>query len=816
MSPIQQMLLGVGAVATKTFVDDVFSTFLYTGTGANPQSINNGIDMSKGGLVWVKSRVTRTHDLYDTERGTNSILHSDSVGGASTVGQYINYLNNGFSLTSQNLAQYSGENYCSWTFRKAKGFFDVVTWDGDGSSSNRDIPHNLGSIPGMIIMKAYTHPSGVGNTDWQIYHRGLNGGVNPEQYALMFSTGAEGDRDWFGDTAPTATQFTIGSGQDRNGTGGKYVAYIFAGGSAGGSSANIDITGKTVTSIGGAFESEYPLSNVHDGVAETSNAVNIAYVPDANGFFDIYVDLSSPHVVTKYRIAPQGGSNLTYNNPTLFEVYATNNTSSWNYISTVNAGTSGWVAGNYREFQINTVNTYRYWRIRVVANNGGGTSISEWKLEGYSQAIDTTANIFGDAGDESVIKCGSYVGNGSTDGPEINLGFEPQWLMIKWTSSADGNVEHWHIFDSMRGIITDEKDPYLRAGSSGGDSTGTDGIDLTPTGFKIKSQYDFVNNNGTTYVFLAVRRPDGYVGKPPELGTDVFAMDTGAASWTIPNFDSGFPVDMGLYRRPAVTDTWYLSHRLLQGRYLRTNLANSDGGDGGLSFDSNVGWAENGKGSEYQSWQWKRHAGFTTVAYEGDGVAGRRIAHDMNNSVGMIWIKNRDSTKDWVVGHQGLNGGTNPWEYHLVLNDTVAESDSTTKGFNDTAPTSTHFTLGSHSAVNAGGNSFIAMLFASVEGISKVGSYTGSDSTITITTGFQPRFLMVKNRTSTGTGYTGWYIVDTTRGWASGNDQWLRLDSNVEQGPYDFGAPTSTGFTLTGNNVDINDSGSSYIYYCHA
>ena len=44
MSPIQQMLLGAGAVATKTYVDDVFSTYVYTGTGTGSVNTINSFD----------------------------------------------------------------------------------------------------------------------------------------------------------------------------------------------------------------------------------------------------------------------------------------------------------------------------------------------------------------------------------------------------------------------------------------------------------------------------------------------------------------------------------------------------------------------------------------------------------------------------------------------------------------------------------------------------------------------------------------------------------------------------------------------------
>ena len=104
------------------------------------------------------------------------------------------------------------------------------------------------------------------------------------------------------------------------------------------------------------------------------------------------------------------------------------------------------------------------------------------------------------------------------------------------------------------------------------------------------------------------------------------------------------------------------------------------------------------------------------------------------------------------------------------------------------------------------------MLFASVDGISKVGYYAGSNSTQTITTGFQPRFVIIKNITESG---SDWAVFDTVRGWGSGIDERLRLNSNAAQNDDDDDAPTSTGFTVT-NIGFINESGANYIYYAHA
>jgi len=195
----------------------------------------------------------------------------------------------------------------------------------------------------------------------------------------------------------------------------------------------------------------------------------------------------------------------------------------------------------------------------------------------------------------------------------------------------------------------------------------------------------------------------------------------------------------------------------------------------------------------------------------GNEVEGRSIPHSLNKIPEMIWIKNRDSTDHWVVYHKGLNGGTNPEQHYLWL-DTTNGEDSTQVYWNNTAPTSTHFTVGNGNAVNQNNKNYIAMLFASVNGISKVGSYTGNGSTQTISTGFAPRFVFIRRVDGTE---DNWVVLDTTRGWGSGNDQVLKLNSNAAQSAFDAGAPTSTGFSLTSDGW-VNYNTGKFIYYAHA
>jgi hypothetical protein len=144
------------------------------------------------------------------------------------------------------------------------------------------------------------------------------------------------------------------------------------------------------------------------------------------------------------------------------------------------------------------------------------------------------------------------------------------------------------------------------------------------------------------------------------------------------------------------------------------------------------------------------------------------------------------------------------------LNSNAAESITTNRWFN-TAPTSNHITLGFSSDVNLSNTNYIAMLFASVEGVSKVGYYTGTGSTQTITTGFQPRFAIIKRVNAT----QHWYVFDTLRGWTSGNDQYIKLDLTDAQAPADLGGPTSTGFQV-GSDPTVGANGDKYIYYAHA
>ena len=429
---------------------------------------------------------------------------------------------------------------------------------------------------------------------------------------------------------------------------------------------------------------------------------------------------------------------------------------------------------------------------------------------------DPLSSIFGEEGDQNIVKTGSYTGNHSSY-PEVYLGWEPQWLLVKNTNLS---TEQWFIYDSIRGIISNGID-YVLEPSRDVQEAAWDLIDLTPTGFKIKTTDDKVNNNGGNYVYMALRRPDGYVGKPAEAGTDVFAMDVGNGSSTIPSHDSGFPVDFAFVKRFASTGDWDTSARLIQEKFVKTNTNAAETTSTGYTFDSNVGWGSaSWLDSAVQSWMWKRGQGMDVVCYTGNGTSGHSINHSLGKSPEIIWVKNRTSgsnTGDWMVGFKDLYGGSSPWNGYLVLNKSQAQYNDN-HPFNNYTPTAIDFQLNNWDRVNANGSNYIAMLFTSVDGISSCGSYAPSSSSTTVTCGFQPRFVIVKAITKDNT----WSVADSLRGITAGNDPALALNENWENDKYggaDWIDVSATGFTVnsTGSGTaDANSNGETYIYYAHA
>ena len=634
--------IGAAAAGAGLDIDEVFSTFVYDGN-ATAKSINNGIDLTEGGLVWTKERSdVRDHQLYDTARGADKALESSDTIAQHTGGAgVVSFNSNGFSLGVGSRANSNGEEFVSWTFRQAPRFFDVVKYDSSSGnvtnfgSAGATVDHNLGSVPGMIIVKC----TDTGSTNWKVYHRGLNGGTNPEQYEIELNqTGTEANsaNSW-NDTAPTSTQFTLGASGDVNNGSRSYVAYLFA----------------------------------HN-------------------------------------------------------------------------------------------------------NSDGG---------------------FGPDADQDVVKCGSFVNNSSSVGVEVDLGFEPQFLLIKGASSGSG-LGHWILIDNMRGASVDSQQRVYANKTNAEGSTNA--FKFTSRGFTPNTYYD------GTLIYMAIRR--GPLAAP-EDATKVFALGTRGAS--TPGFTSNFPVDMFIRKYTNSSGYPDIGSRLTGAKAMQTSENFAEGNDSSSTFDHMNGYYNSSSAdSNHFSWMWKRAPSYFDVCcYIGAGAA-QTVNHNLGVVPEMMWIKNRDSAENWAVYHSAL--GTSKY-LHLNTNDAALTLDAANR-WNNTSPTATQFSVGTSTEVSHFTRDFVAYLFATVAGVSKVGSYTGSGSDQTIDCGFTngARFVLIKVTSDSD----NWVLFDTTRGLVAGNDALLSLNlTHAQVTNLDYIDPHSSGFAVPGNDLATNKSGETYIFY---
>jgi hypothetical protein len=194
---------------------------------------------------------------------------------------------------------------------------------------------------------------------------------------------------------------------------------------------------------------------------------------------------------------------------------------------------------------------------------------------------------------------------------------------------------------------------------------------------------------------------------------------------------------------------------------------------------------------------------FDEVCYTGNSTA-RTITHNLAAVPELMIVKKRSGADDWAV-YAGDNTD------FLTLNlDAPAQDDIS--HWNDTSPTSSVFSVGTNNKVNASGGTYVNYLFATCPGVSKVGSYTGTATTLQIDCGFTAgaRFVLIKRTDDSG----GWYVWDSARGIVAGNDPYLLLNSSAaEVTNTDYVDTYSAGFEISSTAPDaINASGGTYIF----
>ena len=204
-------------------------------------------------------------------------------------------------------------------------------------------------------------------------------------------------------------------------------------------------------------------------------------------------------------------------------------------------------------------------------------------------------------------------------------------------------------------------------------------------------------------------------------------------------------------------------------------------------------------------------AGFSVVTYTGTNVSGATIGHGLGVAPRLIIIKNRSSVEAWPVYHSSV-GATK----YLVLNTTAAEATSSTP-WNNTAPTSTVFSLGNWNALNESGSNHVAYCWTPITGFSAFGSYTGNGSTDGpfVYTGFRPKFVMIKRTDSAN----NWVMFDSSRDTYNAVVNTLAADSSISESTFGSGYNIdflSNGFKPRNTTGAENASGGTYIYMAFA
>jgi hypothetical protein len=425
------------------------------------------------------------------------------------------------------------------------------------------------------------------------------------------------------------------------------------------------------------------------------------------------------------------------------------------------------------------------------------------------------AGGFGLTGTDNVISCGTYTGNGGTR--NVNLGYEPQWVMVKRTDST-GN---WAMIDTMRSWTAGDSVACEQLYANLSNALTFDTFfGLTSTGFG-GNNGDQWNVSSATYIYIAIRRGPM---KVPTVGTSVYnaiARTGTSAAATVTGV--GFAPDAVWGRRKDAN--YGRNFDRLRGVNVSLAPATTSGEAtpassltaytmDGFTVGADASEHINASSISYIYWNFKRAPGFFDIVCYTGNYGAQTLTHNLGVAPEMFILKNRAGGSDgsWLVYHSAVGNTAASF-----LNSNAVPS-ATNVYFNSTSPTSTTFTIGTNQSTG-GGATYIAYLFATLAGVSKVGSYTGTGTTNQINCGFTAgaRFVLIHRTDDTVNG-GNWYIWDTVRGIISGNDPYLIIN-NVSGSPTaevtntDYIDPYSAGFELSSTApAALNASGGTFIF----
>jgi hypothetical protein len=386
--------------------------------------------------------------------------------------------------------------------------------------------------------------------------------------------------------------------------------------------------------------------------------------------------------------------------------------------------------------------------------------------------------------------------------------------MIK---DASNGSPDWWIFDNMRGVATGGVDMGLRPNTSGAEVTGNNYLSFTATGFQPTATTNTVNQSGDTYIYIAIRRGPM---KVPTTGTSVFTPLARSGTGSNTTITAGFPVDLALTGNRGAVTRFGAVARLTNNQYLVTMTTQlgqiSANAYQANTFDNQTGvnlgttsTLTNDSSSSFINYMMARAPSFLdVVCYTGTGASTRTLNHNLGVAPELVIIKTISDSANWTVWNSKTANGV------LLFNGTDALDTSASEVGNPTATTFDVKVNGSSTYdSNWNGYNYVAYLFASCPGVSRVGSFTGTGATQVINCGFTggARFVLIK---ATSTSGGNWMVWDTARGIVPSNDPYVTFNSSsAEVTNTDWVDTAATGFELSnaGGNL-ANSNGVSYIF----
>ncbi len=387
------------------------------------------------------------------------------------------------------------------------------------------------------------------------------------------------------------------------------------------------------------------------------------------------------------------------------------------FLQTTGAATAGSGVSTPAKYWNSTAPTSTVFSLgdSALTNESGQTYVA------YLFAHD--AGGFGLTGTDNVVSCGSFTTDGSGNAT-VNLGYEAQWVLMKKSSGA----ESWMLFDNMRGLLVTQGPAYSKKLVPNLTDAESDGDECraSSTGFNVGGVV-----GGATYIYVAIRRGPM---KVPTSGTSVFSPQTSYSVQTIGGTSyavvtPSFPVDTYFWTKQSTAENKFLTARLLGASDGLTNTEDSFSNNLASYWTSNTQVAQSASTTGNQIYECFRRAPsfHDVVCYTGTGSA-TTFTHNLGVTPELIIVKSRSNVSAWTIYSSSV-GNTKAL---FFTNDAPA----TNTYWNNTTPTSSVFSVGTLSGVNSSGRTYIAYLFATCAGVSKVGSYTGTATTKQIDCGF--------------------------------------------------------------------------------